>query len=321
MTAQVRPQYSAWQDTMIEAMRAELDWAPMTFPSWTAYEHARPLLPGETYEIIGHFPQHGYILQYRRLLGELTQSNRLPIDQRPEVTVRGSVKAAHLAQLRRLDQRDDPQRMKDYIDRIVQPTYTLPTPQTIRTGSPIPEHSHLYPEYEINPTEPSFEVGICPNKQPRHIAPPETGASASPHQSVQPPQENSSSNRPASTTVSASKRSPWSSDPQPHSRRPVPMQYYSGPRASADGAKPQRSPTRENCRGPHLTRPRSVGQPSSERRPIVRNGVYDGSIVSQQTAAIGPQPPNDFAVTRRTHRSPRFLSTTTPEPCSTPSSM
>lgn len=164
MTAQVRPQYSAWQDTMIEAMRAELDWAPMTFPSWTAYEHARPLLPGETYEIIGHFPQHGYILQYRRLLGELTQSNRLPIDQRPEVTVRGSVKAAHLAQLRRLDQRDDPQRMKDYIDRIVQPTYTLPTPQTIRTGSPIPEHSHLYPEYEINPTEPSFEVGTLPEQ-------------------------------------------------------------------------------------------------------------------------------------------------------------
>lgn len=164
MTAQVRPQHSEWHDTMIEAMRAELDWAPMTFPSWAAYERARPLVSGETCEIIGHFPQHGYILQYRPLLGELTESNRMPIDQQPEVAVRGSVKAAHLAQLRRLDQRDDPHRIKDYIDHIVQPTYTLPTREPIRTGSPIPEHSHLYPEYEINPTEPESDVGTLPEQ-------------------------------------------------------------------------------------------------------------------------------------------------------------
>ena len=40
-----------------EAMVAELDWAPLHFDGWTHYEQARPVLPGETIEVIGRWPE------------------------------------------------------------------------------------------------------------------------------------------------------------------------------------------------------------------------------------------------------------------------
>lgn len=158
MTAQPVPEHSEWQNRMIDAMRAELDWAPMRFESWSAYERARPLLPGEQFEIVGHFPDHGYVLQYRSLLGELTQSLRYPIDQQPDVTVRGSVGAFHLAHLRRLDRQSDPQPMIDYIAQIMQPTYTLPATAQVARPSVIPSEPETASRYEVEPAQPGISV-------------------------------------------------------------------------------------------------------------------------------------------------------------------
>ena len=36
---------SEWQQTMIGAMRDELDWAPFSFQGWAAYERVRAIVP------------------------------------------------------------------------------------------------------------------------------------------------------------------------------------------------------------------------------------------------------------------------------------
>jgi hypothetical protein len=87
---------------MAGAMRAELDWAPMHFDSWREYERASPLLPGETYEIITANPDEGYVLQYRPILGELSESRHYPIDQRPHVKVLGAIPGDAIPELRQI---------------------------------------------------------------------------------------------------------------------------------------------------------------------------------------------------------------------------
>lgn len=69
---------AGWSDrerAYAEAIVAELDWAPLHFDGWAYYEQARPVLPGETIEVIGRWPDHGYTLQYRPMLGELVKAS------------------------------------------------------------------------------------------------------------------------------------------------------------------------------------------------------------------------------------------------------
>jgi len=73
----------------VEAMRSEVDWAPLYFNGWGHYEQARPMMPGETIEVLARWPDNGYTLQYRPLLGELTEARQYPIDSFPTVTVLG----------------------------------------------------------------------------------------------------------------------------------------------------------------------------------------------------------------------------------------
>lgn len=87
---------------MADAMRTELDWAPMHFDSWREYERARPLLPGEIHQIITANPDDGYVLQYRPTLGELTESRQYPIDPRPHIKVLGAIPDQAIPELRQI---------------------------------------------------------------------------------------------------------------------------------------------------------------------------------------------------------------------------
>lgn len=131
----------------VEAMRAEVAWAPLRFDGWGHYEQARPTMPGETIEVIARRPDKGYTLQYRPLLGELTEARQVPIDNLPEVTVLGRIDQSDLPKLRllarrgRVDQLSRAGRESAKTDRKV-----VPEPP-VRTGSIIPAHAEIPVHY------------------------------------------------------------------------------------------------------------------------------------------------------------------------------
>lgn len=133
---------SAISSTVTSAVR-RATWAPLHFEGWAHYEQARPALPGETIEVIGRWPEHGYTLQYRPLLGELTHAWQFPIDPFPEVTVLGRIDDADLPELRTLA-------ADGLVDQLCRATAvlaktdrTLRCEPPVRTGSIIPAHAEI----------------------------------------------------------------------------------------------------------------------------------------------------------------------------------
>ena len=136
-----------WDRAYREAMAAEVLWAPIHFDGWGLYEQARPAMPGETIEMIGRWPEHGYTLQYRSLLGELTQACQTPIDQFPEVTVLGRLDETDLPQLCYLADHGQVDELSRVATRLARTDRTIPTEPPVRTGSTIPEHSEVDVRY------------------------------------------------------------------------------------------------------------------------------------------------------------------------------
>jgi hypothetical protein len=94
---------SAWTDpgrAYADAMVAELDRAPLHFDGWAHYGGL--VLPEETIEVVGRWPEERYVLQYRSMLGELVAAKQFPIDSFPEVTVLGLIDEGELSELRSL---------------------------------------------------------------------------------------------------------------------------------------------------------------------------------------------------------------------------
>lgn len=118
----IPPAWSDWHHVMADAMRAELEWTPMHFDSWREYERARPLLPGETYEIITANTEDGYVLQYRPTLGELTESRQYPIDQRPHAKVLGAVPGDAVSELRQITNNSDTHSLHRRIETMLLPS-------------------------------------------------------------------------------------------------------------------------------------------------------------------------------------------------------
>jgi hypothetical protein len=139
-----------WSDresAYAEAMVAELDWAPLHFDGWAHYEQARPLLPGETIEVIGRRADHGYTLQYRPHLGELVAAKRFPIDPFPEITVLGRIDEGELPELRPLASRGLVDQLSDVATRLAKSDRTIPTEPPVATGSIIPDHAEIPVHY------------------------------------------------------------------------------------------------------------------------------------------------------------------------------
>lgn len=141
---------TGWSDgerAYAEAMTAELDWAPLQFDGWAPYEQARPLLPGETIEVMGRWPEQGYTLQYRPLLGELVAARQFPIDRLPEVTVLGRIDKSDLPDLRCLASRGLVDQLSDMATRLAKSDRTIPTEPPVATGSIIPAHAEIPVHY------------------------------------------------------------------------------------------------------------------------------------------------------------------------------
>lgn len=137
---------AGWSDRVrayADAMVAELDWAPLQFDGWAHYEQARPLLPGETIEVIGRWPDEGYTLQYRPMLGELVEASQTPIDPFPEVTVLGRIDESDILELRPLGPRDLVDELVDMAARLPMSDRTIPTEPPVATGSIIPDHAEI----------------------------------------------------------------------------------------------------------------------------------------------------------------------------------
>ena len=137
------------QDTtkLAEAMVAELDWAPLHFDGWTHYEQARPLLPGETIEVIGRWPDQGYTVQHRPILGELVAATQFPIDPFPEITVFGLIDEDELPELRSLASQGRLDELSELASRLAQATRTIPAEPPVLTGSIIPAHAEIPVHY------------------------------------------------------------------------------------------------------------------------------------------------------------------------------
>lgn len=131
----------------VEAMRAEVDWAPLHFDGWGHYEQARPAMPGETIEVIARWPDEGYTLQYRPMLGELTEARQYPIEPFPTVTVLGSVEEQDIPELRALAAADDAGRLAVRSAHVAVMDRTIPTEPPVRTGSSIPAHAEIPVHY------------------------------------------------------------------------------------------------------------------------------------------------------------------------------
>jgi len=130
-----------------EAMRAEVNWAPLHFDGWGHYERARPALPDETIEVIGRWPDQGYTLQYRPRLGELTQASQTPIDPLPEVTVLGRIDEKDLPDLRPLAERGKVDQLSRAAGQMAKTDRTIPTESPMPTGSIIPAHAEIPVHY------------------------------------------------------------------------------------------------------------------------------------------------------------------------------
>lgn len=131
----------------VEAMRAEVDWAPFRFDGWGHYEQARPTMPGETIEVIARWPDSGYTLQYRPLLGELTEARQYPIDPFPTVTVLGRIDEEGLARLRSHATAGDDRALADHARDMAVADWSIPTEPPVRTGSTIPDHAEIPVHY------------------------------------------------------------------------------------------------------------------------------------------------------------------------------
>jgi hypothetical protein len=131
-----------------EAMVAELDWAPLHFDGWWHYEQARPVRSGETIEVIGHWPDHGYTLQYRPMLGELVAARQFQIDPFPEITVLGRIDESELPELRSLALHGRLDELSESASRLVRPTRTILAEPPVPTGSIIPAHAEIPVHYQ-----------------------------------------------------------------------------------------------------------------------------------------------------------------------------
>lgn len=147
MTEPVASEWTAQARAYADAMRCELDWAPLHFDGWGEYEQARPTLPRETIEVIGDWPDRGYTLQYRPVLGELVEAHQTPIDSFPEITVLGRVDERRLAELRSLASQASPDELSDAASRIARPTRTIAAEPPVPTGSIIPAHAEIPVHY------------------------------------------------------------------------------------------------------------------------------------------------------------------------------
>lgn len=142
---------AAWTDTdcmVAAAMTAELRWAPLRFEGWGHYEQARPLMPNEPVEVIARWPDHGYVLQHRPELGELTQAVQTPVDYHPEVTVLGGIDSHDVIKLRMLAREADPISMAETASGMAKTNRALPEEPPVRTGSSIPAHEEIAVHYE-----------------------------------------------------------------------------------------------------------------------------------------------------------------------------
>ena len=149
----------------VEAMRAEVDWAPFCFDGWGHYEQARPTMPGETIEVIARWPDKGYTLQYRPLLGELTEARQYPIDPFPTITVLGRIDEAGLAQLRSSATTGDDRVLAQCAMDVAAADRTIPTEPPVRTGSSIPDHAEIPAHYQ-SAEGGSYELGREAHDQP-----------------------------------------------------------------------------------------------------------------------------------------------------------
>ncbi len=155
------PATTSWSDAeraYANAMRAEVDWAPLHFDGWGHYEQARPLLPGETIEVIGRWPEQGYTLQYRPLLGELTQARQFPIDPFPEVTVLGRVDGGRLPDMRAVASKELADELAEIASHVARSDRTVPIEPPVRTSSTIPAHEEI-PVHYLPAAGPWLEEG------------------------------------------------------------------------------------------------------------------------------------------------------------------
>lgn len=132
----------------VEAMRAEVSWAPLHFDGWGHYEQARPVMQGEVIEVIARWPNEGYTLQYRPLIGEVTEARQYPIDPIPAVTVLGRIDERGLARMRSSATTGDDRTLAQYARDIAVAARTIPTEPPVRTGSSIPDHAEIPVHYE-----------------------------------------------------------------------------------------------------------------------------------------------------------------------------
>ena len=144
------PDPSAWTDperAFADAMVAELDWAPLHFDGWAHYEQARPVLPGETIEVVGRWLDESYILQHRPMLGELVAARQFPIDSFPEVTVLGLIDESEIPELRSLASHGRLDELSESASRLAQATRAIPAEPPVSTGSFIPAHAEIPVHY------------------------------------------------------------------------------------------------------------------------------------------------------------------------------
>jgi hypothetical protein len=144
----IDPGPTAADHAYVEAMRAEVNWAPLHFNGWAHYEQARPTMPGETIEVIARWPDKGYTLQYRPLLGELTEARQYPVDPFPTVTVLGRVEERHLISLRTVAASGEDRTLTRSARDLAVVDRTIPTEPSVRTGSSIPAHAEIPVHYE-----------------------------------------------------------------------------------------------------------------------------------------------------------------------------
>jgi hypothetical protein len=138
---------SDWERAYAEAMRAEIDWAPLHFDGWAHFEQARPALRDERIEVIGRWPDQGYTLQYRPLLGELTEAWQTPIDPLPAVTALGRVDEQDLAELRSIAAQGQADQLSQAAARVAKTNRAIPSEPPVPTGSIIPAHAEIPVHY------------------------------------------------------------------------------------------------------------------------------------------------------------------------------
>lgn len=147
MTEPVPSEWTEGERAYADAMRGELDWAPLHFDGWAQYEQARPALPGETIEVIASWSEHAYTLQHRPVLGELVEARQTPIDPFPEITVLGRIDESGISELRSLVSQGRPDEYSESVSRLAKATRTILPEPPVPTGSIIPIHAEIPVHY------------------------------------------------------------------------------------------------------------------------------------------------------------------------------